>query len=69
LEQKVEPAKQAKVMQEFQKQSAQISMTVSSHPTEASVMNFCQDYYFTGRMLGWSDPCLCQHLLFKNMNL
>jgi hypothetical protein len=41
LEQKVEPAKQAKVMQEFQKQSAQISMTVSSHPTEASVMNFC----------------------------
>jgi hypothetical protein len=29
LEQKVEPAKQAKVMQEFQKQSAQINMTVS----------------------------------------
>jgi hypothetical protein len=77
LEQKVEPAKQAKVMQEFQKQSAQISMTVSSHPTETSVMNFCQirfqGYYFAGRMLGWSDPCLCQHLLLfivvENMNL
>jgi hypothetical protein len=31
LEQKVEPAKQAKVMQEFQKQSAQINMTVSPY--------------------------------------
>jgi hypothetical protein len=31
LEQKAEPAKQAKVMQEFQKQSAQINMTVSPY--------------------------------------
>lgn len=30
-EQQMEPAKQAKIMQEFQKQSAQMDMTVSCH--------------------------------------
>ncbi len=56
--QKVEPAKQAKVMQEFQKQSAQINMTVSPNqvPVQVCVLNMCQVHYFTVLMLGWSEP-------------
>jgi hypothetical protein len=66
--QKVEPAKQAKVMQEFQKQSAQINMTVSPNqvPVQVCVLNMCQVHYFRVMMLGWSEPYVSQCFTLHN---
>jgi len=38
--QQMEPAKQAKIMQEFQRQSAQMDMTVSYHHEFCNNLNF-----------------------------
>jgi hypothetical protein len=64
----VEPAKQAKVMQEFQKQSAQINMTVSPNqvPVQVCVLNMCQVHYFTVMILGWSEPYVSQFFTLQN---
>jgi hypothetical protein len=66
--QKVEPAKQAKVMQEFQKQSAQINMTVSPNqvPVQVCVLNMCQVHCFTVMILGWSEPYVSQFFTLQN---
>lgn len=55
-------------MQEFQKQSAQINMTVSPNqvPVQVCVLNMCQVHYFTVMILGWSEPYVSQFFTLQN---